>query len=63
MENQTVTHQNVGQRYRLVIERAASTKGVLGYKIEVNSDSANDALSDIRNLKVLVEEMTPIKEI
>ena len=35
----TVTH--ISDRYRLVIERAASTKGVDGFKVECNGDGLN----------------------
>ena len=33
-----VKHYQINGRYRMVIERAASTKGVDGFKIEANGD-------------------------
>ena len=36
--SEEVKHIQVNQRYRMVIERAASTKGVDGFKIEANGD-------------------------
>lgn len=38
MEPQEVKHYQVNGKYRVVFEQAASTKGVLGFKVEVNSD-------------------------
>ena len=37
MEEQIITH--VGQKYRVVFEQAASTKGVIGFKCEANGDN------------------------
>ena len=34
---ETKIHQ-VGQKYRIVFEQAASTNGVIGFKVEVNGD-------------------------
>jgi len=63
MENQihtaTVTHTTQNGRYRVVFERAASsTNGILGWKVESNSDSKNDALADAEWLKLGAEAMT-----
>ena len=60
---ETVTHQTINGKYRLVIERAASTKGVLGYKVEVNGDELADCVVDIRRAKDEVERLTPITEV
>lgn len=38
MENQLVTHITQNGKYRIVFEQAASTKGVLGFKVEANGD-------------------------
>lgn len=58
MENQTVTHITLNNRYRIVIERAASTKGVDGYKIEANSDTMEEVVASARYLKEQAEKMT-----
>ncbi len=55
-----VTHINQGQKYRVVIERAASTKGVLGYKVEANGDDIKIILEDIEILKVGIEDTAGI---
>lgn len=46
----TVTHISENQRYRIVIERAASTKGVTGVKIEANGDSIGEVAKDTETL-------------
>ena len=51
MENQTVMHITQNSRYRIVIERAASTKGTLGYKVEVNGDVLSQVKLDVQVLK------------
>ena len=56
----TVVHQTVNGKYRIVIERAASTKGVLGYKVEVNEDVMADALRFAEKLKNEIERITGI---
>jgi len=50
-----VTHITLNARYRVVIERAASTKGTLGYKIEANGDDYNVAMTEIDEMKKAVE--------
>ena len=50
MENQTVNHIQVGTKYRIVIERAASTKGVDGFKVEANGDDMLEVETDITRL-------------
>lgn len=37
-----VKHYQVNQRYRVVFEQAASTKGVTGFKCEVTGDDFNE---------------------
>jgi hypothetical protein len=46
MENQEVKHYQVNGKYRIVIERAASTKGVDGFKIESNGDDLDQVAKD-----------------
>ncbi len=47
---ETVTHINQNQRYRIVIERAASTKGIDGFKVEANGDDLLQVLADVHLL-------------
>lgn len=58
MEKTEVTHQTINGKYRVVIERAASTKGTLGYKVEANGDEYPEVLRDIHSLQIAVELMT-----
>ena len=44
--SEEVKHIQVNQRYRIVIERAASTKGVDGFKVEANGDDSAEVLAD-----------------
>ena len=55
-------HYNIGLRYKLVLERAASTKGVIGWKIEVNSDSKKEAIDDICELRDALNKLEPLSE-
>ena len=54
----TVTHIFVNQRYRLVIERAASTKGIDGFKIEVNGDDFDDTQNQLQALYSYAKQLT-----
>ena len=36
-------HQTIDGKYRIVFEQAASTKGVTGFKVEVNGDVLSKA--------------------
>jgi len=47
-----VKHYQVNGKYRIVIERSATAKGTLGYKIEANADHIPELLNDIEILKV-----------
>jgi len=52
---ETITwHQTVNGKYEFVLERAA-VKGILGYKIRVNSDYIEVALAELARLKDEVE--------
>ena len=66
MESQQVIHSFLNSRYRIVIERAASTKGTLGYKIEANNDNITLLALDIETLKALADRQAglpaPIEE-
>lgn len=56
MEQQTVTHTTINGKYHISLERGA-TKGVIGYKVSVNSDSIPGAMSDIEVLKTAAEKI------
>lgn len=45
-ENQEVRHITVGQKYHIHFEQAASTKGQLGFKVEVNGDDREAAMTE-----------------
>ncbi len=51
MENSTVTNITLNSRYRIKIERAASTKGVLGYVVEASGDDIPQLISEVALLK------------
>jgi len=42
MEETKIYH--IDGKYRVVFEQAASTKGVIGFKVEANSDNLQEAL-------------------
>ena len=56
--NDAVKHIQVNQRYRMVIERAASTKGVDGFKIEANGDDLATVEADANLLYEKAKIMT-----
>ncbi len=47
---ETVLHQTINGKYRIVIERAASTKGVDGFKVEANGDDIEQVKKDVADL-------------
>ncbi len=58
-----VKHYQVNGKYRIVIERAASTKGVDGFKIEVNNDDLNLALDESNTLYEAMKTRTSVTTI
>ena len=57
-----VKHINVNQRYRIMIERAASTKGIDGFKVEANGDDKKAVKKDAQDLYQYAQGITfPIK--
>ena len=58
MENQEVTHITQNGKYRIVIERAASTKGIDGFKVEANGDDMLNLEMDIRLLYGKAKDLT-----
>ncbi len=61
-ENTTVTHITQNGRYRMVIERAASTKRVDGFKVEANGDTMQDVMNDAQQLYEAAEAMTFVEK-
>lgn len=50
METQETKVYQVNGRYRVVFEQAASTKGVIGFKVEANGDDAKQVTTEAKNL-------------
>ena len=57
-----IRHYQVNQRYRVVIERAASTKGVDGFKVEANGDELDIVEQDAKILFNWAAELTSLKQ-
>jgi hypothetical protein len=57
-----VNYQTINGKYRIVIERAASTKGVDGFKVEANGDSIQEVEADANHLYLTAQELTAIKK-
>lgn len=47
---QQVTHITLNSKYRVVFEQAASTKGVLGWKVEANGDDKDAVMLEAQQL-------------
>ena len=60
--SETVNHIQVGVKYRIVIERAASTKGIDGFKVEANGDDIQQVEVDIDRLYTDAQLITKPKE-
>jgi hypothetical protein len=60
MENQEVKHYQINGKYRIKLERAASTKGVIGYTVEVNGDMIEDVIMDARSIQLTIEGYNPM---
>lgn len=60
-ERQTVTHITENGRYRIMIERAASTKGIDGFKVEANGDSMEDVAADANALYETAKRLTHVQ--
>lgn len=50
MPIQTVQHQTINGKYRVVFEKAASANKIDGFKIEVNSDSLFECTEHAKDL-------------
>ena len=62
MEIQEVKHYQINGRYRIVIERAASTKGIDGFKVEANGDDIHAVTIDAELLFEQAKQMTGVPE-
>lgn len=58
-----VEHYQIGTKYRIVFEQAASTKGVLGFKVESNGDDLLLMEADAITLLNFAKEHAPLIEI
>ena len=56
--SEKVEHITINGKYRIVIERAASTKGVDGFKVEANGDEIDLVRSDAQTLYLYAQGMT-----
>ena len=62
-ENTIITHITQNSRYRIVIERAASsTKQIDGFKVEANGDTMQDVMNDAQQLYEAAEAMTFVEK-
>lgn len=53
-----VEHYQIGQKYKIVIERAASTKGIDGFKVEVNGDDFDVVQNQANALYSYAKDLT-----
>lgn len=57
MINELITHQTINGKYRMVFEQAASTKGVLGFKVEANDDDESVCINKAMFLLAEAQKM------
>ena len=57
----TTIHQTINGKYRMVIERAPSTKGIDGFKVEVNSDDMYNLVKESQILYDKAKSMTGLE--
>jgi hypothetical protein len=50
MEETRVTHQTINGKYRIQFEQVGSAKGIVGFKVEANSDDIGEAQRDALEL-------------
>ena len=58
---ETINHYQVGQKYRMVIERSA-VKGVDGFKVEANGDELSQVELDAKTLYASAKIITEVQE-
>ncbi len=63
METQIVTHQTINGKYRIQFEQAASTKGVIGFKVEANGDMLDDVKAEAAELLIWAQRQAPTPEV
>ena len=54
-----VIHTTLNSRYRIVFEQAASTKGVIGFKVEANGDDFEDVSAQAEALLIWAKGKCP----
>ena len=55
-----VKHYSINRKYRVVFEQSA-VKGILGFKVEANSDSIEEARKDAEDLLKWAQEKAPVQ--
>ncbi len=64
MDNGTITHISLNSKYKVVIERAASsTKQIDGFKVEVNGDDMLTVTNEATKLYKDAQRITEVKEV
>lgn len=58
-----VKNYQVDRKYRITFEQAASTKGILGFKIEAHSDSIEEVTKDADSLLQWVKAIAASNEV
>ena len=59
MEIQETKVYQVGQKYRICFEQAASTKGVIGFKCEANGDQIDLVRIEAETMLKWAKELAP----
>jgi hypothetical protein len=59
MENSVVTHITKDSKYLIVFEQAASTKGIMGFKVETTGDDIDEVKTNITNLLNFAKGIAP----
>lgn len=55
-----VLHQTLNSKYRIVFEQVgSSTKSILGFKVEANSDNLDEAQREAAAMLAWAKEMAP----
>jgi hypothetical protein len=54
---------NLNGKYRVVFEQAASTKGVIGFKVEANGDDMDIVKAEATNLLDYAKAHAPVQTV
>jgi ribosomal protein S3 len=54
-----IIHQTINGKYRVVFEQAASTKGVIGFKVEANGDDLTSVQTEAEIMLVWAKGKAP----